>query len=155
MNARTTAVVMVLVLIVYLVVAGAQAITLLGSGEPISMGLGLGLLILPLIGLWIIWREMQFGFGVQKMARQLEEEGGLPVDNLPRTEGGRIDRSAADAEFAVVEQTTRADPGNWRAWFRVAAAYDAAGDRKRARAAMRYALGVYEGKIPMDSYPPE
>ena len=155
MSARLTVWILVGVLFFYLLVAGAQAVTLIGSGEPIAMGLGIGILILPLIGLWIIWREMQFGFGVQKMARELEAEGGLPVDNLPRSEGGSIDRAAADVEFAVVEQATRADSGNWRAWFRVAAAYDAAGDRKRARAAMRYALGVYEGKIPMDSYPPE
>lgn len=155
MSARTTVVILVAILVFYLVIAGAQAVALIGSGELVAMGLGIGILILPLIGLWIIWRELQFGFGVQKMARQLEAEGGLPVDNLTRTEGGSIDRTAADAEFALVEQATRADSGNWRAWFRVAAAYDAAGDRKRARGAMRYALGVYEGKIPMDSYPPE
>lgn len=147
MSARTTSIILIVVLCFYLLVAGAQAITLIGSGEPVAMGLGLGILILPLIGLWVVWRELQFGFGVQRMARQLEAEGGLPEDNLPRLEGGSIDRAAADAEFVLVEQATREDATNWRSWFRVAAAYDAAGDRKRARAAMRYALGVYQGKI--------
>ena len=84
MSARTTVVILVVILVFYLVIAGAQAVALIGSGELVAMGLGIGILILPLIGLWIIWRELQFGFGVQKMARQLEAEGGLPVDNCGR-----------------------------------------------------------------------
>ena len=75
--------------------------------------------------------------------KQLEAEGGLPVDDLPRTEGGRVDRDAADAQFAEVQQIAQADPNDWRAWFRVAASYDAAEDRKRARAAMYHAVDLF------------
>ena len=35
------------------------------------------------------------------------------------------------------------DPANWRVWYRLALAYDAAGDRTRARAAVRHALTLF------------
>ena len=36
------------------------------------------------------------------------------------------------------------DPNNWRRWYRVARAYDYAGDRRRARDAMRKAVELQE-----------
>lgn len=148
MTAKRVTIIMVVVLALYGVVAVGQAFTLLATGNLASIGVGLGLLILPLILIWVIWRELSFGLGVQKMARELEAEGGLPVDDLPRSSGGRIDRDAADAAFEVAEAATKADPADWRSWFHLAASYDAASDRKRARAAMRYALALYQGKNP-------
>ena len=73
------------------------------------------------------------------MANILADEGGLPVDDLPRTPGGRIVRGAADAQFPAYQAEVEAAPEEWRAWFRLSCAYDAAGDRKRARSAMRQA----------------
>ncbi|MFP5313070.1 MAG: hypothetical protein ACLGH7_11835, partial [Actinomycetes bacterium] len=72
-----------------------------------------------------------------------EAEGGLPVDELPRTPGGRIVRAAADAEFEKYRAEAEAAPGDWRSWFRLSCAYDAAGDRKRARASMRDAVKLF------------
>ena len=37
--------------------------------------------------------------GRRRLADQLEAEGWLPEDDLPRSPGGRIDREAADAQF--------------------------------------------------------
>jgi Flp pilus assembly protein TadD len=34
-------------------------------------------------------------------------------------------------------------PDDWRSWFRLALAYDAAGDRTRAREAARHALALH------------
>jgi Flp pilus assembly protein TadD len=36
-----------------------------------------------------------------------------------------------------------AAPEDWRSWYRLALAYDAAGDRTRARAAARHALALH------------
>lgn len=148
MTAKRVTIIMVVILAFYGLVAVSQAITLITSGDAAAIGVGVGLLILPLILIWVVWRELSFGVGVQNMARQLELEGGLPVDDLPRTAGGRVDREAADAAFDEAEVAAQADPTDWRAWFRLAASYDAASDRKRARAAMRYALALYQGKDP-------
>ena len=94
-------------------------------------------------GVWSLVRELRFGVNTEKLARILDEEGLLPEDDLPRTRG-RIDRAAADQDFEIYRAETEADPDNWRSWYRLGLAYDAAGDRKRARAALRDAITMYE-----------
>jgi Flp pilus assembly protein TadD len=42
-----------------------------------------------------------------------------------------------------MREEAEADPGNWRVWYRLALAYDAAGDRTRARSAVRHAISLY------------
>jgi cytochrome c-type biogenesis protein CcmH/NrfG len=53
---------------------------------------------------------------------------------------GRIERDAADALFDTVRAELHRDPGDWRRWYRLARAYDYAGDRPRAREAMKSAV---------------
>ena len=55
----------------------------------------------------------------------------------------RVDRGAADAQFQQMREQTEARPDDWRSWFRLALAYDAAGDRTRAREAARHALALH------------
>jgi tetratricopeptide (TPR) repeat protein len=130
-------------LVFWLVVSFQRSFLLLGAPELVAKAIGVGYLLLPCIGAWALIRELLFGAQTQRMARQLESEGGLPVDDLPRTPSGRIVRSAADEAFPAYQAATEADPDNWRSWFRLSYAYDAAGDRKRARRAMRDAGKLY------------
>ncbi|MHA7181684.1 hypothetical protein ACX80J_16380 [Arthrobacter sp. MDB2-24] len=130
-------------LVFWLAVSFQRSFLLLGAPELLAKAIGAGYLILPCIGAWALIRELLFGAQTQRMARQLESEGGLPVDDLPRTPSGRIVRSAADAAFPAYQAETEAHPDNWRSWFRLSYAYDAAGDRKRARQAMRDAGKLY------------
>ena len=51
--------------------------------------------------------------------------------------------AAADEAFARYRAETDAAQDDWCAWFRLALAYDAAGDRRRARAAMRHAAQLH------------
>ncbi|MDN3481646.1 hypothetical protein QMA10_06880 [Arthrobacter sp. APC 3897] len=132
-----------LLLVFYMVVAFQRGWTLLTADELSAKALGAAYLVLPIVGAWALIRELQFGAKTEKMAHVLADEGGLPVDNLPRTPGGRIIREAADAEFPKYQAEVEAEPGSWRAWFRLSCAYDAAGDRKRARSAMRRAGSLY------------
>ncbi|GAB3688252.1 hypothetical protein GCM10028814_29620 [Angustibacter aerolatus] len=53
-------------------------------------------------------------------------------------------RAAADAAFARYRAETEAAPDDWAAWYRLALAYDAAGDRRRARRATRTAIALHE-----------
>ncbi|WP_458110970.1 hypothetical protein M1D88_11220 [Arthrobacter sp. R1-13] len=134
-----------LLLVFYLVVAFQRSVLLLGDPNLVAKAIGAGYLVLPVIGAWALIRELMFGARTEQMAKVLEAEGGLPEDNLPRTPAGRIIREAADVEFEKYREEAEAAPGDWRSWFRLSCAYDAAGDRKRARASMRDAVKLFRG----------
>ena len=68
------------------------------------------------------------------------------IPTLPRRPSGRVDRDAADAHFEVIRAEVEAAPEDWRGWYRLAHAYDLAGDRKRARSAMRHAIELAHGR---------
>lgn len=142
MRARTTALLLAAVVALYLAALGWRGVLLLGSGEPVGVALGVGLLVLPLVGAWAVVRELRFGRDTERLAAELDAVGGLPVDDLPRRPSGRVERAAADALYARHRAEVDAAPQDWAAWFRLSCAYDAAGDRKRARAAMRHAIDL-------------
>ncbi|KQH76142.1 hypothetical protein AO501_09930 [Mycobacterium gordonae] len=128
-------------MLVYFVLLGRIALVMVGSGRPAAVGLGLALLIMPLLGLWAMIATLRAGFAHQKLARLIADEGmELDVSTLPRRASGRIERDAADALFQTVRSELEDDPENWRRWYRLARAYDYAGDRRRAREAMKAAV---------------
>lgn len=130
----------------YAVFIGIKGIALIREGGLVAILLGLALIVLPVLGIGLVVREIRFGQATARLAAQLEAEGGLPVDDLPRRPSGRVDRSAADAFFERIRREVEEDPDDWRGWFRLALAYDAAGDRSRARAAARDALARHAGR---------
>ncbi|WP_159802277.1 tetratricopeptide repeat protein [Arthrobacter zhaoguopingii] len=132
-----------LLLVLWLAVTFQRGVLLLGDPAPVAKALGAGYLFLPIIGAWALIRELLFGAQTERMAKVLEAEGGLPVDDLPRTPAGRIVRAAADERFPQYQAEVENDPENWRSWFRLSCAYDAAGDRTRARKAMRDAARLF------------
>lgn len=133
------AVVLSLLLVLYVVVVGRAGVALIATGEPIAIGMGAAVLVLPVLALWLLAREWWLAIQVQRMADELAATGDLPVDDLPRSPSGRVDRAAADAAFTPAREAVEAAPEDWRVWFRLGFAYDAARDRRRARAALRTA----------------
>jgi ABC-type nickel/cobalt efflux system permease component RcnA len=132
---------LVLVLCFYFVLLGTRAVDLLTSGDAVGIGLGIGVMILPFLGIWMVFATLRSGLSHQRLARQMVEEGAeLDVSALPRRPSGRIERDAADELFAQVKAEWEADQGNWRATYRIARAYDYAGDRGRAREMMKRAV---------------
>jgi cytochrome c-type biogenesis protein CcmH/NrfG len=124
----------------YFALIGYRGIYLLQQDSISLKTLGVAVLVLPLVGIWVVVAELRFGAATARLGRQLDAEG-VPSDaDLPRTPAGRIDRDAADALFERRRVDVEADPKDWRGWYRLAEAYDYAGDRKRARAAMRTAI---------------
>ena len=144
MRTKVTIAVMVAVLVFYAALIGAKGVALLRSGSSVGFLLGLALLVMPLLGLVLVWREIEFGRRSAELAAVLAEEGGLPVDDLPLRPSGRVDRAAADSAFSAMRAQAEADPGNWRVWYRLGLAYDAAGDRTRARGAVRRAIELFD-----------
>jgi uncharacterized SAM-binding protein YcdF (DUF218 family) len=144
MNAKRTAILLAVVFVAYAVLLGWRGVLLIGTGDPVAIVLGIAVLVIPVLGGYLVWRELQFGRQTEVLARELEASGGLPVDDLPRRPSGRIDRAAADEAFGKYKAEAEAAPGDWRVWFRLSTAYDAAGDRKRARATMRAAISQHD-----------
>ena len=145
MSARRWAAVLVVAVVAYLVLAGWRGLALITSGRPVAMLLGLSVLVIPLIGAWVVWREIAFGYAMQAMGRTLASERDLPVDDFARTASGRITAEAAERFFAAERSRVESAPDDWRGWYRLGLAYDAARDRRRAREAMRRARQLFDG----------
>lgn len=136
---------MCVALVVYFALLSRTAFGLITSGEPAAIGLGAGLLLLPVVGIWAMVATLRAGLAHQRLARIVAQEGlELDVSDLPRRPSGRIERDAADALFDRVRDELEADPDNWRRWYRLARAYDYAGDRSRARESMKKAVQMEE-----------
>jgi cytochrome c-type biogenesis protein CcmH/NrfG len=140
---KATIGVLVLALAFYAYLIAFKGLELLASDSRVGQLLGVALLVMPLLGLYVVWREIEFGRRTAVLGRALGAEGGLPPDDLPRRPSGRVDRSAADGLFQQMRRETEETPQDWRAWYRLALAYDAAGDRTRARAAARHAISLH------------
>ena len=142
MKGRLFVILMAILLLFYLALVGWRAVLFVLSGELVGIVIGVALIILPVIGAWALTREVLFGLRSERLVRRLGDEGELPEDNLPTRPSGRPLRAAADAEFPRFSAEVDAAPEDWRAWFRLGLAYDASGDRRRARGAIRTAISL-------------
>ncbi|WP_336922701.1 hypothetical protein [Aquipuribacter sp. SD81] len=141
---RTKLVVAVLLVVLGFYLWGLldRSAAVLSDGGPAGWALAFGMVVLVVAGVGVAVAEVRFGLATQRLGRTLDDEGALPED-VPRLPSGGRDRAGADAAFARYRAETEAEPGSWRAWFRLALAYDMAGDRKRARAAARHAVRLH------------
>lgn len=139
---------MSVLLALYLGATTQLAVALLGSGTLVTQAMGAALVVLPLVGVWALVRELMFGAASASLVRILEAEGALPEDNIERRPSGRPLRDQADAEFPKYAAEVEREPQSWRAWLRLGLAYDASGDRRRARAAVRTAIRLSRQEKP-------
>jgi hypothetical protein len=133
---------MAALLVLYLVLVTQLAIRLIVIDDLVSRLIGIALIVFPIVGFWALIVELLFGIRSQRLVTRLAAVGELPVDNLPSKASGRPLRSAADAEFPKYRAEVEADPDSWQAWFRLGLAYDASGDRRRARRAIRHSISL-------------
>ena len=126
----------------YFALIGYRGVYLLEQSGWAERLLGGAVLVLPLIGVWVVVAELRFG----RAAQRLTDELGPSDDalDLPRRPSGRVDREAADAVFDRQRAIVQDDPDDWRGWYRLGEAYDAAGDRRRAREALRTAIARHD-----------
>ncbi|MGH6657953.1 MAG: hypothetical protein ACRDVE_22415 [Actinocrinis sp.] len=153
MRARTAAFLLGAVLVFYLGLCLWEGSLALydgfNSGGADSGLIGAALIVFGFLGAWFLVREIQFGFATERLAKRLDGEGALgqeDLDALPRSPAGRVDRAAADRLFERRRAETESGPDDWRTWYRLAAAYSAAKDNSRARAAMRHAIKLESGR---------
>ena len=121
-------------------------LTLLGRGiillqEPslIAIAMGLAILVLPLVALWALFAELQFGLKAQRLSSRLIALD-IPGLDLDLRASGRATKDSANKELERIQDAVNRDPENWSLWFQLGEAHDAAGERKNARAAIRKAI---------------
>jgi hypothetical protein len=131
---------MAVLLALYIVLVGQRAVAFIATGIPIGIGIGIALFVVAAIGALLLVLEFRFGLRITRLGARLEREGAAPADVVPVRPSGRPTREAADELFPTYKAAVETDPTDWRGWYRLGVVYDAAGDRKRARAAMREAL---------------
>lgn len=138
---------MSLLLVLYFVFTGIRAAGLLASEGIVPKLMGAAMVFLPLLGFWALLREIRFGYQSTRLADRLAAEGLMPDEPVATHPSGRPMREDADAAFPRYRDEAEAAPTSWRAWMRLGIVYDACGDRKRARAAIREAISCERNEI--------
>ena len=141
-RAKIGAIVMSALLLVYVILLANTAFTLLATGVFVAQVMGLLIITFPLIGVWAIVVELRFGIATEKLVARVEASGTWPDLGIETRPSGRAVRSSADAAFAKWSAAAAENETDFQAWFNLSLAYDACGDRRRARAAMRKAIAL-------------
>jgi hypothetical protein len=128
--------ILTVVLFVYLGFAFSRGIDLLKTDNGAVKLLGFCVLILPLLGGWLVIREVRFGFKSSQMGNQVSDV------LLPQREIKPRSPEADEYLEAAVARTKDAQDV-WQNWFCVALGYDLVGERKLARESMQYSVELY------------
>jgi len=124
-----------------------RALDLVQTGTLSGGLLALGVFLLVVLGALLVGLEVRLGFASQRLGKRLFAEG-FREEDLPRTPSGRVDKEAADALFARRKAEVETSPDDWRRWFLLATAYDAARDPQRGRRTMRKAVALEKADGP-------
>jgi hypothetical protein len=123
----------------YVFLLGGRALTMLAEPNPVAIAMGVGMMVFPLFAVWAILREIKFGIDAEKITkRALAIE--LPELELVLRPSGRATKESAALAFEAVKQNF--DESQWTQWLLLSEAYEASGDRKRARESMRKAISL-------------
>lgn len=133
---------MALLTLVYTVLLANTGVTLVLIDEPVARSMGALILVFPVFSIWLTVRELIFGIQTERLAKRIDLAGHWPQLNFEFRPSGRPTRESADRVFAEQAELVRLQPNNFEAWFALALAYDAAGDRMQARKAMRKSLAL-------------
>ena len=128
--------------LIYLFLMTNQAISLIQIDNLVAKIMGFALFGLPAVGVWSIIRELRFGIQVESLAKLVREEGVWPEFDLEVRPSGRPVRASAAKVFDKFAAIAEKHPDDWHSWFNLSLAYDASGDSRRARAAMRTAISL-------------
>lgn len=137
MRTKIWVVVMTLLALTYVLLLGGRAFALLEEDSPVAVAMGAGMLLFPIVAIWAIWKEIQFGFAAEALTKRALSEN-LAELELELRPSGRATKESAAKAFEALKQDF--DETQWTAWYLLSEAYEASGDRKRARSSMRKAL---------------
>ena len=123
--------------------------SMIAGSEHLAMkGLGAGIILLTIVGAWATCAILRNGLELQRISAAAAAEGAeLDISDLPHRPSGRLEHEVADELFDRVSAEYQASPEDWRTNYRLARAYDHAGDRVRAREVMRTAIALREAEL--------
>ena len=130
-------------LIMYMVILGWRGFQLIASGTAAGIGVGIGVLILPVLGAWMIYSTLAAGSGTSGW--WLRPRSWARPRRL-RAAATRVGSYRARGSRRVVRAGAHrvgGRPDDWVNTYRIARAYDYAGDRTRARQMMKTAVAQY------------
>ena len=107
----------------------------------------MAVLILPVIGVWFLWKNTQFVRSANRLAARAGRRGRPArrrAEPHARAAGSTATRPTRSSPRRKAE--TEAAPDDWRSWFRLAVAYHDARDTPRARKAMQRAIALHDGQ---------
>ena len=136
---------MAVLLVAYLAFTLNYAWILINDSSALVVAMGYALVVLPVVGAWALALELRFAVVSSRLMKVLEAEGGMPHEEFSITPSGRADRAQAQKVFEDFAAAAHENPESWQAWLRLGLAYDASGDRRRARWAVRRAIGLSKG----------
>lgn len=139
MRAKLWVIVMTLLALTYVGLLGGRSLSLMSESNPIAVTMGVAMAAFPIVAVWAIWREIRFGMAAERITkRALELE--IPELELELRPSGRATKESAARAFESVKASF--DESEWTQWLLLSEAYEAAGDRKRARECMRKAISL-------------
>ena len=141
-RAKVGAIIMALLTLLYTALLANTGVTLLLLDEPVAKAMGFFILVFPVLAIWLVIREFIFGVKIERFATRVESQGKWPHFAFELRPSGRPTRESADRVFESFAKNAEQNPESSLAWFSLGLAYDAAGDRPRARKAMRKALAL-------------
>ncbi|MFM7014000.1 MAG: hypothetical protein ACKOXT_03285 [Actinomycetota bacterium] len=141
-SAKIGALSMTALLIMYLVLVSERSWVLVQSGEAIGIAIGALMLILPIFAAWGIFMELRFGLKIEKLGKVIMAEDSWPRFDFELRPSGRPTKESAERVFEKYRSSVLGNEEDWKKWFALGLAYDAAGDRPRARKAMRKAIAL-------------
>lgn len=136
MSAKVWALVMTALAVIYVLLLGQKGVLLLLEDNWVAKVMGLGLLVLPLVATWAILTEVKFGIDAERLAKTNTQ----PELQFEMRPSGKPTKESAQLEFERLKSLVSQDLENWELWFRLGECYDASGDRKLARKAIRKAI---------------
>ncbi len=115
-----------------------RGIVLLSDPNLLVKILGLALLLLPMFAFWAIAREIGFGLSSERLARKIPQQS-FDQLGLELRPSGRATKQSAERAFRQISELLQKDE-TWQNWFLLGVAYEANGDRRRARGSIRKAI---------------
>jgi cytochrome c biogenesis protein CcdA len=140
MNAKIGAFVMGGFTLLYCLLLTNTAIKLISADHWIGKAMGVLLLVFPLVAVAFTVREFLFGVQLERLSKRIDNSGQWPLFDLELRPSGRPTKESANANFVIQKQKVENNEHSYLNWFALGLAYDAAGDRRRARESMRQAI---------------
>ncbi|MFM1984286.1 MAG: hypothetical protein RL723_721 [Actinomycetota bacterium] len=140
------ALIMTALLLLYVALLANTGVSLILTGILVGQVMGVLILAFPVLALWATFVELRFGLAAEKLVARVESEGNWPDLGIETRPSGRAVRSSADSAFARWSAAAE-NSNDFHDWFNLSLAYDACGDRRRARGAMRRAIALATSKL--------